>query len=107
MTLTMVRKFALSLAGTNEEPHFDRTSFRVKKKIFVTARPWETHIHVFVPEEQREPALAMHPEFVSKLFWGGKVVGLKVELPKAQAGIVKDLIRTAWQAKMQPARRKR
>jgi len=35
------------------------------------------------------------------------VVGLKVELPKAQAGIVKDLIRTAWQAKMQPARRKR
>lgn len=74
MTLSQVRKHALSLSGATEEPHFDRTSFRVKGKIFVTARLSETHIHVFVPEEVRETALAMHSEFVSKLLWGGKVV---------------------------------
>ncbi len=38
MTLAQVRKYALSLAGTTEEPHFDRTSFRVQRKISVTAR---------------------------------------------------------------------
>jgi hypothetical protein len=99
MTLAQVRKHALSLRGATEEPHFDRTSFRVNRKIFVTARPSETHIHVFVPEEVREPALAIHAEFVSKLSWGGKVVGLRVELPDAKADVVKDLIDIAWQSK--------
>lgn len=99
MTLVQIRKYALALAGVNEEPHFDRTSFRVRGKIFVTARAAESCINVFVPEELREPALAMHSAYVSKLMWGGKVVGLTVELPKAEAGVVKDLVRGAWQAK--------
>jgi hypothetical protein len=34
MTLSQVRRFALSLPETTEEPHFDRTSFRVRGKIF-------------------------------------------------------------------------
>lgn len=32
------RKFALSLPEATEEPHFEKTSFRVKKKIFVSIR---------------------------------------------------------------------
>ena len=99
MTLAQIRKHALSLAGATEEPHFDRTSFRVNGKIFVTARPAESHIHIFVPEELREPALAMHQTFVSKLFWGGKVVGLRVELPKADPVVARDLVTGAWQSK--------
>lgn len=31
-----LRRFALSLPGTTEVPHFEKTSFRVKKKIFAT-----------------------------------------------------------------------
>ncbi len=99
MTFGQVRKHALSLPGTSEEPHFDRTSFRVKGKIFATARPTESHIHVFVPEQVREPALAMHGEYVSKLLWGGKVVGLRIELPHAQAGVVRDLVEVAWRSR--------
>jgi hypothetical protein len=99
MTLTQVRKHALSLSGATEEPHFDRTSFRVNGKIFVTARPSESHIHIFVPEGVREPALAIHPEFIGKLFWGGKVVGLRVELRKATPGTVRDLVEKAWRSK--------
>ena len=94
-----VRKYALSLPDVTEKPHFDRTSFRVGGKIFVTARPAESHIHVFVPEVHREPALALYAGQVSKLFWGGKVVGLRIELPKATVGVVNDLIRNAWKAK--------
>ena len=105
MTLAQLRKHALSLPGVVEEPHFDRTSFRVNGRIFVTARPHETHVHVFVPEQPREQALALYPEFVSKLLWGGKVVGLKVEMPQAEVRVVKDLVRTAWQVRA-PAGRK-
>ena len=99
MTLTQLRKHALALPGVTEEPHFDRTSFRVNGRIFLTARPPESHVHVFVPEEVREPALAMHPDCVSKLFWGGKVVGLRIELSKAQPGVVKDLVEIAWRSR--------
>ena len=99
MTLAQVRRYALSLSGATEEPHFNRTSFRVSGKIFVTAKATDTHIHVFVPEREREPALAMHPEFISKLLWGGKVVGIRVELPHAHASTVRDLLREAWQSK--------
>ncbi|HXC58225.1 MAG TPA: MmcQ/YjbR family DNA-binding protein [Steroidobacteraceae bacterium] len=96
MTLTQVRKFSLSLRDATEEPHFDRTSFRVNGRIFVTAQPTEPFIHIFVDETQREPALAMHPDCMEKLLWGGKVVGLRVALNKAPVESVKDLIRAAW-----------
>jgi hypothetical protein len=98
MTLTQVRKYALSLAEVTEAPHFDRASFRIRGKIFLTARPSESHIHVFVPEESREPVLAMHPQHVEKLLWGGKVVGLRVQL-SGPVGMVQDLIQAAWACK--------
>ena len=85
MTLTQVRKIALALPEVEEAPHFDRTSFRVRNKIFVTAKPTEPYIHVFVGEEHREPALAMHPGCMEKLVWGGKVVGLRIALPTVPA----------------------
>jgi YjbR len=99
MTLAQVRRFALSLADVTEQPHFDRTSFRIRGRIFMTARDTEAHVNVFVGEDQREPALAMHPELVEKLFWGGKVVGLKVQYAKASQAILKDLIQAAWRAR--------
>ena len=48
MKLAAVRRFALSLPETTEEPHFDLASFRVKGKIFATVPPDEKHLHVFV-----------------------------------------------------------
>lgn len=99
MTLAQLRKYALSLPGATEEPHFERTSFRVNGRIFVTARPDEPYAHVFVGEERREPALAAHPDSIAKLPWGGKIVGLRVLLAKAPLGVVKDLVRAAWQAR--------
>jgi len=34
--ITTLRKLALSFPETSEDPHFEKTSFRVKKKIFAT-----------------------------------------------------------------------
>jgi hypothetical protein len=91
MKLDAVRKFALSLPGTTEEPHHQFGSFRVKGKIFVTVPPGEQHIHVFIAEEQREAALAMYPAFLEKLLWGAKVVGVRVSLANAIPNVVKPM----------------
>lgn len=36
VSISALRKLALSFPETTEEPHFEKTSFRVKKKIFAT-----------------------------------------------------------------------
>jgi hypothetical protein len=94
-----VRKHALSLPETTEEPHFDYSSFRVRGKIFVTVPPDEDRIHVFVGEEHRARFLAMHPAFLEPLPWGKKIVGLRITLAKADAAVVKQLVTFAWQTK--------
>jgi hypothetical protein len=99
MKISAVRQFALALPEVTEEPHFHSSSFRVRGKIFVTVPPPEEYIHVFVGDEQREPALAIYSGFVEKLTWGGKVVGLRITLENAPLTVVKQLIRKAWEAK--------
>jgi len=97
--LDQIRRYALSLAEVTEQPHFDYVSFRIRGKIFLTVPPDGKHLHVFVAEEQRELALAVHAACVEKLWWGGKVVGLRVDLAKAEGKDVKELIDQAWARK--------
>ncbi|MBI5259874.1 MAG: MmcQ/YjbR family DNA-binding protein [Burkholderiales bacterium] len=99
MTLAEIRRFALALPEASEAPHFHYSSYRVRGKIFVTVPPEQTHLHVFVADEHREPALAMHPGFLEKLLWGGKVVGLRVALARAEPAVVRQLVQQAWARK--------
>jgi hypothetical protein len=93
--ISSVRAHALSLEAVTEAPHHEYSSFRVRGKIFVTVPPAEDVIHVFVGEEDRERALALHPNFIEKLLWGGKVVGLRIALAAAIPGAVKALVSKA------------
>ena len=90
----------MSLEAVTEEPHHDYSSFRVRGKIFVTVPPDQKVIHVFVEEQDREPALAMYPNFVEKLLWGGKVVGLRIALAPASLATVKTLVYKAYEARV-------
>ncbi len=99
MKLAAVRKFAMALPEVTEAPHFDMTSFRVRGKIFVTAPPEGTHLHVFVDDALRGPALAVHPDFIEPLLWGGKVRGLRIALATAKPAVVENLVRAAWEEK--------
>lgn len=99
MKLETVRTAALALPETTEEPHHHFGSFRVRGKIFVTIPPDDEHIHVFVSEQDREIALATYPDFTEKLLWGGKVVGVRVALPRARVAVVKALVRQAYEHK--------
>jgi hypothetical protein len=95
MTLSQVRAYALTLPDVTEEPHFDRTSFRVRGKIFATARPKEPHIYVFVDELDRDQAVTRYPDHMEKFWWGRKVVGLRIRLERAPVAAVKKLLLSA------------
>jgi len=99
MKLDEVRKIAMSLPEATEEPHFNRTSFRVGGKIFATAHPDEPFLNVIAGESVREPALAMYADCVEKLLWGKKVLGLRVDLRGVDYAILKDLLQQDWAAK--------
>lgn len=95
MTLAQVRRIALALPEAAEAPHFDYTSFRVRKKIFATAPPENTHLHLFVDELALEQAMGPAYPWLEKRFWGMKGY-LRVTLAKADAKVVAALLRRAW-----------
>ena len=107
--LSAVRKLALSLPDTTEEPRHNYGSFRVGGKIFVTVPPGDELLHVFLPESDREHALAMDPEFLEPVHWGGNAVGVRLRLSLAEWSTVSQLIKTAYasRAGKAPGGRKR
>ena len=104
MKMHAARRHALSLPDTVEQPHHESTSFRVGGRIFATAPPDGAHLHLFIPDLEREQALELH-DFTEKLFWGGKVVGIRVRLAEAEPAVVRKLLEAAWRHKA-PAKAK-
>jgi hypothetical protein len=93
------RRFALSLPGVTEEPHFEMSSFRVRGKLFVTVPPDEGRLHVFVDESEVDACVAEDPAAFEPLRWGQRVRGLRVDLAAAPAGRVREVIEDAWRRK--------
>jgi hypothetical protein len=96
VNLNDARRIAMSLPEVTEDPHFEYTSFRVKGRIFATAPPDGEHLHIFVADEDREPALLMDPGFIENLLWGGRVRGLRVALRRAKMPVIARLLKKAW-----------
>jgi predicted DNA-binding protein (MmcQ/YjbR family) len=48
------RKIALSFPETTEEPHFDKTAFKVAKKIFATMNNVETRATIKLSESDQD-----------------------------------------------------
>ena len=42
----------------------------------------------------------MYPAFVEKLFWGSKVLGLRIALAKATPSVVRALVTKAYEARV-------
>lgn len=91
-----VRKVALALPDTTEEPHHHFGSFRVRGRIFVTIPPDGETLHIFLPAAERELALALDPEFLEPVRWGDKVLGVRARLPLARKATVLELVRKAY-----------
>lgn len=96
MDIETVRAIALALPEVTEAPHFDYGSFRVKGKIFVTVPPDQQHIHVRLDEQERLLALAVYPDGLEALHWGKQILGVRVDLRRADPRAVTHLIQAAW-----------
>lgn len=97
MELEEARRFALSLPEANEEPHFDKASFRVRGKIFATAPPDEQHLHVLVDEDEARAAVAEDSTAFAELWWGRQLKGVRVSLSAAPPERVVELLEESWQ----------
>jgi hypothetical protein len=99
MRLEQARRFALSLPEANEEPHFEFSSYRIRGKIFATVPPDRRHLHVFVDEHETKASVAEDPEAFEELWWGKRLVRVRVKLAKADAKAVRELLEDSWRRK--------
>lgn len=103
MKQSHVQQLALALPEATEEPHHHRTSFRVRGKIFATAVLDDDFLHIMLGEVNREPLLRIYSHCVEPLYWGQKVMGLRVNIVEATPDIVNELLQLAWREKAPPA----
>jgi hypothetical protein len=98
MTPAAFRKLALSFDESHEEPHFERASFRVGKKIFATlVRDGSEAMVKIHPLERVHGLLGAYPEvFFDYGGWTWKGGAIGVRLKKADAKLIRELMTDAW-----------
>jgi hypothetical protein len=100
MTPAAFRKAALSFPESSEEPHFERTSFRVGKKIFATMTADGKEAMVRVPDRERLHGLleTRADVFFSYGGWTERNGALGIRLAKADAATLRELLSDSWRA---------
>ena len=95
-----LRRVALSLEGTTEAPHFDRTAFRAKRIYVTLAADEKTANFMFSPEEQEFKCM-MAPEAFAPVpnAWGKRGATTTI-LSKLTIAELEDALRTAWRRTM-------
>ncbi len=97
VTFERVRELALSLDASEEMPHFDKTSFRVKKKIFLTMNEKENRICVKLSLIDQSAFGAFDPDCIFPVpnKFGNQGWTL-VNLSRVREEQLEDIIRTAY-----------
>ena len=95
-----LRRIALSLEGTTEAPHFDRTAFRAKRIYVTLAADEKTANFMFSPEEQEFKCM-MAPEAFAPVpnAWGKRGATTAI-LSKLTIAELEDAVRAAWRRAM-------
>jgi hypothetical protein len=62
-TASDVRKIALGLDGVSEVDHWNRPSYRTKKRIFAVMGP--DGLYLNLPEERKQFLFELHPKYSS------------------------------------------
>ena len=72
ITIDTFRKLALSFPGSEEHPHFDKSSFRFKKKIFATLWEKENKVMIKLPLAEQSVYCTYDPQCFSPVHgaWG-------------------------------------
>jgi hypothetical protein len=98
MTSKAFRAMAMSMPESHEEPHFERTSFRVGKKIFATMTNDAREAMVRVaPREKLYALMKEYPDvFFSYGGWTERNGSLGIHLAKADPALLKPLVIDSW-----------
>jgi hypothetical protein len=102
VSVAQARRLALALPEAAEQDHHGRPSFRVAARIFATLWDGE-HMNVMVDEPGILTAVQAHPDVCAEVWWGKRLAAVRVNLPRADADLLSDLLRDAWERKA-PAR---
>jgi hypothetical protein len=90
------RRLALALPEAVEQDHHGRPSFRVAGRIFATQ--WdEHHVNVMLDEGGIRTAIHDDPEACSEVWWGKRLVAVRVDLRRVDARKLGDLLEEAWE----------
>lgn len=97
ITLENIRAIALSFPETNEEPHFEKTSFRVRKKIFATYTAKSQQVVLKLSEIDQDVFAAADKSIIYPVpnKWG-KQGWTIVELSKVHPDLFEDALTTAY-----------
>lgn len=97
MTLNQLRALALALPEVTEEPHFEKTSFRVKKKIFATYDERTNRASIKLSEIDQHVFCSGDGKHIYPVDnkWGKQGWTL-FELEKAHPDIFRDALTTAY-----------
>lgn len=97
VTIAEFRKLALSFPEATEQPHFEKTSFRIRKKIFATLDEKENRATLKLNEIDQDVFTKVASEAVSPVpnKWG-KQGWTFVHLAKVRSEILADALTTAY-----------
>ena len=91
-----VRRLALAQPEAVEQPHFDRTSFRVRGKIFVTMVLGDGRANLTLAPDHAAELADTEGEAVTPIVWGSLKGRVAVELAALRPGLLERLIPLAW-----------
>jgi hypothetical protein len=92
-----IRKLALSFPETDENPHFERKAFRVKKKIFATLSEKDRTLSLKLTLIDQSVFCAIDPAIIYPVPGGWGRMGFTfVNLKKVKKALLKDALTTAY-----------
>ena len=95
-TAADLRRIALSLEGTTEAPHFDRTAFKVARIYVTLAADCRTANFKFAPDEQQLKCTVAHDAFAAVPNAWGRQGWTTATLAKMSAAELRDALEMAW-----------
>ena len=97
ITIEQARYAALSLPETEEKPHFDLTSFRVKNKIFASIHADKNYMMVKLSAIDQSVFCSYNKEVIFPVSGGwGKHGATFINLKKVKKAMFLDALKTAW-----------
>ena len=97
VTYSALKELALSFKDVTEEPHFEKSSFRIKKKIFATFDAKKNLLCVKFTEMEQS-VFAYDPAVIYPVpnAWG-KQGWTYIDLKKVKKSVLKDALEAAYQ----------